>query len=247
VESGKLLLLSSYEADLIHSDSTGRAVTSVFVVDQNTKGVAAVAKGDTVNVLYLADGSSRRALIIRVLRSSNGDKGFSGEVGGVARLERPAPAGSLTAADATSLKKELEASFGISDETGAAQKTAAVVLRSHQLLASTSSSQTPWNIYVDGDLETSVAATPGGEIRHDSGYEADLKLKREEPSYMVAGDRLRLLGISVTGNEVLLTLAASSNSNKLIYSTLAFPIAGDSSAKLIEQQIAAMLQATPSR
>jgi hypothetical protein len=284
VKSGTLSLLSSSEADLVTGDAAGHPVTLIFLCDEHTKEDKA-SKGDAVNILYVANGHNNLALVIHIIQSSDGMKGSPGEVGGVAEAEPtrtigspnqigdaaraipPPPAYSLSASDAQSLQKKLEGDFGLTVADGDTKPAYGriVTLKNHDLAASLSSDITPWNIYVDGGIQTDLygttTTTTTGSSASLGGLFSGLTHKppSEEASKYVftPGDTLEVVDVEVDGNSVLLKLAAErpahgvssggfgaiASTQRRVYSTLAFPITSNDTppAYTVEQQIAQFL------
>jgi hypothetical protein len=286
VTSGILSLLSSSEADLVTGDASGHPITLTFLCDQNTKEDKA-SKGDGVNILYVANGRSNLALAIHLIQSAGGTKGSPGEVGGVAKAEPtratgssgeiggiasaspPPPAYSLSPSDAQSLQKKLEGDFGLTVADGNTKPAYGriVTLKNHDLAASLSSDITPWNIYVNGGIQTdlygTITTTATGGSSSFGSLLPGLTHKppsEQTPQYVFTpGDTLEVVDVEVDGNSVLLKLAAErpahrsstgafssavgSTTQRRVYSTLAFPITSDDTppANTVEQQIAQFL------
>jgi hypothetical protein len=282
MKSGTLSLLSSSEADLVTGDAAGHPVTLTFLCDQNTKEDKA-SKGDAVNILYVANGHTNLALVIDLIQSSDGTKGSPGEVGGVAEAEPtrttgspskiggvasaspPPPAYSLSPADAQSLQKKLEGDFGLTVADSDTKPTYGriVTLKNHDLAASLSSDITPWNIYVNGGIQTDLYGTNTTTTSSSSLKNAFPTLTHKPPSeetpkyVFTPGDTLEVVGVEVDGNSVRLKLAAErpahgfssgsfgaiASTQRLAYSTLAFPITSNDTppSYTVEQQIAQLL------
>jgi hypothetical protein len=272
VKSGTLKLLSPREADITTGDATGLPVTVAFHCNQNTKEDPA-SPGDAVNVVYVADGNSNLALVVRLIKPATETKGSPGEIGGVAKAEPPVPPFSLSPADAQSLQTKLEKDFGLAVADGGSEPAygRVVVLQNHTLAASRSGVITPWNIYVNGTIETDPFTPPQTKTYSSSSFSKSItsfgaissRPKHEEDSqYTLApGQQLEVVKVAVDPNSVLLVLAAArpgslsttfstaSNSapvgraNDLVYTTLAFPIISNdtSSAESIDRQITQLL------
>jgi hypothetical protein len=284
VKSGTLSLLSSSEADLITGDSTGHPVTLTFLCDEHTKEDKA-SKGDAVNILYVANGHSNLALVIHLIQSSDDTKGSPGEVGGVAKAEptrttgspneiggtaraiSPPPAYSLSPSDAQSLQKKLEGDFGltVADSDTKPAYGRIVTLKNHDLAASLSSDTTPWNIYVNGGIQTDLygtttttTTTSSSSLKSAFPTWTHKPPSEETPKYVFTpGDTLEVVDVEVDGNSVLLKLAAErpahsfssgsfgaiASTQRRVYSTLAFPITSNETppASTVEQQIAQLL------
>jgi hypothetical protein len=286
VTSGILSLLSSSEADLVvRRDAHGHPVTLTFLCDKNTKEDKA-SKGDAVNILYVANGHSNLALVIHLIQSSGDTKGSpdevggvakaeptsatgsSGEIGGVASASPPPPAYSLSPSDAQSLQKKLEGDFGLTVADGDTKPAYGriVTLKNHDLAASLSSDTTPWNIYVNGGIQTDLygtttttTTTSSSSLKSAFPTWTHKPPSEETPKYVFTpGDTLEVVDVEVDGNSVLLKLAAerpahglssggfgavASTTQRRVYSTLAFPITSDDTppASTVEQQIAQLL------
>jgi hypothetical protein len=285
VKSGTLSLLSSSEADLVTGDAAGHPITLTFLCDKNTKEDKA-SKGDPVNILYVANGHNNLALVIHLIQSSGDTKGspdevggvakaeparatgISGEIGGVASASPPPPAYSLSPFEAQSLQKKLEGDFGLTVADGDTKPAYGriVTLKNHDLAASLSSDTTPWNIYVNGGIQTDLygtttttTTTSSSSLQSAFPTWTHKPPSEETPKYVFTpGDTLEVVDVEVDGNSVLLKLAAerpahsfssggfgavASTTQRRVYSTLAFPITSDDTppASTVEQQIAQLL------
>jgi hypothetical protein len=285
VKSGTLSLLSSSEADLVTGDSAGHPVTLTFLCDEHTKEDKA-SKGDAVNILYVANGHNNLALVIHLIQSSSSTKGSPGEVGGIATAQPtgttgssseiggvanaspPPPAYSLSPSDAQSLQKKLEGDFGLTVADGDIKPAYGriVTLKNHDLAASLSSDITPWNIYVNGGIQTDLygtttTTTTGSSASFGNSFPGltHKPPSEETPKYVFTpGDTLEVVDVEVDGNSVLLKLAAerpahglssggfgavASTTQRRVYSTLALPITSNDTppAYTVEQQIAQLL------
>jgi len=252
VRSGTLKSISPQEADITTGDAT-----LAFQCNENTRKDSA-APGDSVNILYVTNGSNNIALVVHLIQPATGTKGSPGEIGGVAKVE-PATPFSLSPADAQSLQAKLEKDFGLAaaDGSSAPAYGRVVVLQNQSLTASVSSVATPWNIYVNGTIETDrTYPSRTQKTSSTSSWMTSLRNNAiggkpkpyEYSNYtLVPGAHLEVVKVSVASTTAS-NSAPAGRANDLVYTTLAFPIVSNDTppAESINWQITQLLKTNSS-